>query len=91
MVFNGASVVKEIVNGLDRKLKSKGMTDLRQAVGIARVNDMLTHRSKLLIIGAILTAALAATVLVSTPKRRGQLTKSWMIQTVSKAEKLQFV
>ena len=36
MVFNGASVVKEIVNGLDRKLKSKGMTDLSQAVGIAR-------------------------------------------------------
>ena len=29
---------------------------------------MLTHRSKLLIIGAILTAALAATVLVSTPE-----------------------
>ena len=36
MVFNGASVVKEIVNGLDRKLKSKGMTDLREAVGSAR-------------------------------------------------------
>ena len=36
MVFNGASVVKEIVNGLDRKLKSKGITDLRQAIGIAR-------------------------------------------------------
>ena len=29
---------------------------------------MLTHRSKLLIIGAVLTAALAATVLVSTPE-----------------------
>ncbi|MGB0265127.1 MAG: cytochrome c maturation protein CcmE [Candidatus Poseidoniaceae archaeon] len=29
---------------------------------------MLTHRSKLLIIGAILTAALAATVLVNTPE-----------------------
>jgi lipopolysaccharide export LptBFGC system permease protein LptF len=29
---------------------------------------MLTHRSKLLIIGAILMAALAATVLVSTPE-----------------------
>ena len=29
---------------------------------------MLTHRSKLLIIGALLTAALAATVLVSTPE-----------------------
>lgn len=36
MVFNGASVVKEIVNGLDRKLKSKGMTNLREAVGSAR-------------------------------------------------------
>ena len=30
--------------------------------------DMLTHRSKLLIIGVILSAALAATVLVSTPE-----------------------
>ena len=30
--------------------------------------DMLTHRSKLLIIGVILMAALAATVLVSTPE-----------------------
>ena len=29
---------------------------------------MLTHRSKLLIIGALLTAALAATVLVNTPE-----------------------
>ncbi|MGB1571680.1 MAG: cytochrome c maturation protein CcmE [Candidatus Poseidoniaceae archaeon] len=29
---------------------------------------MLTHRSKLLLIGALLTAALAATVLVSTPE-----------------------
>jgi len=36
MVFNGASVVKEIVNGLERRLKSKGMTDLRQAVGYSR-------------------------------------------------------
>jgi hypothetical protein len=32
------------------------------------VSDILTHRSKLLIIGAVLTAALAATVLVSTPE-----------------------
>ena len=32
------------------------------------MNDMLTHRSKLLIIGALLTAALAATVLVNTPE-----------------------
>ena len=29
---------------------------------------MLTHRTKLLIIGGILVAALAATVLVSTPE-----------------------
>ena len=36
MVFNGASVIKEIVNGLDRKLKSKGMTELNQAIGLAR-------------------------------------------------------
>ena len=36
MVFNGASVVKEIVNGLDRKLKSKGLTNLEQAIGLAR-------------------------------------------------------
>ena len=32
------------------------------------MNNLLTHRSKLLIIGALLTAALAATVLVSTPE-----------------------
>ena len=36
MVFNGASVIKEIVNGLDRKLKSKGLTELNQAIGLAR-------------------------------------------------------
>ena len=36
MVFNGASVIKEIVNGLDRKLKSKGLTELRYAIGLAR-------------------------------------------------------
>ena len=36
MVFNGASVIREIVNGLDRKLKSKGMAELKEAVGIAR-------------------------------------------------------
>ncbi len=36
MVFNGASVVKEIVNGLDRKLKSKGLANLEQAIGLAR-------------------------------------------------------
>ena len=36
MVFNGASVIKDIVNGLDRKLKSKGLTNLHEAIGIAR-------------------------------------------------------
>ncbi len=36
MVFNGASVIKNIVNGVERKLKSKGLTKLHQAVGIAR-------------------------------------------------------
>ena len=36
MVFNGASVVKTIVNGLDRKLRSKGLTKLSDAVGLAR-------------------------------------------------------
>ncbi len=36
MVFNGASVIKDIVNGLDRKLKSKGLVSLDQAVGLAR-------------------------------------------------------
>ena len=36
MVFSGASVIKDIVNGLDRKLKSKGLTNLNEAIGIAR-------------------------------------------------------
>ena len=36
MVFNGASVIKNIVNGLERKLKSKGLTELEQAIGLAR-------------------------------------------------------
>ncbi len=36
MVFNGAGAIKEIVNGLDKKLKSKGMTKLEEAVGLAR-------------------------------------------------------
>ena len=36
MVFNGASVIKNIVNGLERKLKSKGLTELKQAIGLAR-------------------------------------------------------
>ncbi len=36
MVFNGASVIKGIVNGLDRKLKSKGLDNLEQAIGLAR-------------------------------------------------------
>ena len=33
-VFNGAGAIKEIVNGLDKKLKSKGMTKLEEAVGL---------------------------------------------------------
>lgn len=36
LVFNGAGAIKEIVNGLDKKLKSKGMTKLEEAVGLAR-------------------------------------------------------
>ncbi len=36
MVFKGAGVIKEIVNGLDKKLKSKGLTNIDQAVGFAR-------------------------------------------------------
>jgi len=36
MVFSGASVIKTIVNGLDRKLRSKGLTKLSEAVGLAR-------------------------------------------------------
>ena len=36
MVFNGASVIKDIVNGLDGKLKSKGLANLSEAIGIAR-------------------------------------------------------
>ena len=36
LVFNGASVIKNIVNGLERKLKSKGLTELEQAIGLAR-------------------------------------------------------
>ena len=36
MVFKGASVVKEIVNGLEKKLKKEGLDDLNQAVGLAR-------------------------------------------------------
>ena len=36
MVFDGASVIKTIVNGLDRKLRSKGLTKLSDAVGLAR-------------------------------------------------------
>lgn len=36
MVFSGASVIKTIVNGLDRKLRSKGLTKLSDAVGLAR-------------------------------------------------------
>ena len=36
MVFQGASVIKEIVNGLDKKLKKEGLENLGQAVGLAR-------------------------------------------------------
>jgi dihydroorotate dehydrogenase len=36
LVFQGASVVKQIVNGLDRKLKSAGLSNLEDAVGLAR-------------------------------------------------------
>ena len=36
MVFQGASVIKEIVNGLDKKLKSAGLNSIRDAVGLAR-------------------------------------------------------
>ena len=38
MVFKGASVVKEIVNGLEKKLKKEGLENLNQAVGLARRN-----------------------------------------------------
>jgi len=38
MVFKGASVVKEIVNGVEKKLKKEGLDDLNQAVGLARRN-----------------------------------------------------
>ena len=36
MVFQGASVIKEIVNGLDKKLKSAGLNSIHDAVGLAR-------------------------------------------------------
>lgn len=36
MVFQGASVIKSIVNGLEKKLKSHGLTNLEEAVGLAR-------------------------------------------------------
>ena len=36
MVFHGASVIKKIVNGLDKKMKSEGFTSLDQAIGMAR-------------------------------------------------------
>ncbi len=36
MVFHGASVIKEIVNGLDKKLKAEGFQDFSQAIGLAR-------------------------------------------------------
>ena len=36
LVFNGAGVIKSIVNGLDKKLKSKGLANLADAIGSAR-------------------------------------------------------
>ena len=36
LVFQGGGVVKQIVNGLDKKLKSAGLTSLDEAVGLAR-------------------------------------------------------
>ena len=36
MVFQGPSAVKEIVNGLDKKMKAEGLQNLNQAVGLAR-------------------------------------------------------
>ena len=36
MVFEGAGVIKKIVNGLDRRLKQAGLDSLDQAVGLAR-------------------------------------------------------
>jgi dihydroorotate dehydrogenase len=36
MVFQGASSIKSIVNGLDKKLKSHGIANIEDAVGLAR-------------------------------------------------------
>jgi len=36
LVFQGAGVVKQIVNGLERKLKSAGLSNIQDAVGLAR-------------------------------------------------------
>ena len=36
MVFKGPSVIKEIVNGLNKKLKQNNLTYIQQAVGLAR-------------------------------------------------------
>ena len=36
LVFEGAGVVKKIVNGLDKKLKTAGLSNLQDAVGLAR-------------------------------------------------------
>ncbi len=36
LVFSGASAIKSIVNGLEKKLKSKGLTRIQDAVGLAR-------------------------------------------------------
>ncbi|MBT4066996.1 MAG: quinone-dependent dihydroorotate dehydrogenase [Euryarchaeota archaeon] len=36
LVFQGASVIKAIVNGLDKRLKAAGLDSLEQAIGLAR-------------------------------------------------------
>ena len=36
MVFKGAGVIKEIVNGLDKKLRANGLSSMDEAIGIAR-------------------------------------------------------
>jgi dihydroorotate dehydrogenase len=36
MVFQGASSIKSIVNGLDKKMKSHGFSNIEEAVGLAR-------------------------------------------------------
>ena len=36
MVFKGAGVIKEIVNGLDKKLRANGLSSMDEAIGLAR-------------------------------------------------------